>query len=378
MAAVLVCGGQAAVVDGAHDRAQARLGVLEGPRVAEGVLLHLQHWSPPRHLEAAAHDAGEPLSASMARVITARPARVPRVPFPPPLPCSKKELARIGERMAASAETAHDRELFAAALDAYDQRRSAVQNGLDSIDWEQIFHRPINLAISGRTKSIDTLLDKLRRSPTFELPTIQDVAGVRIVGPMSLADQDTLARGIANALEAMQPEHDRQPARIVDRRSEPIAGYRAVHLVVRVVGLPVEIQVRTEMQATWADTYEKFADMFGRPLRYLTWAELSRFAEPTDPREEVQHLQATVAQAAQGLQKISTEGIALLEQLLPVLAVAEADLDQTLIVEDHEVNLRALREAVSGARQQVLNGLQGILARLEPLQSEASLLRWDS
>jgi len=45
-------------------------------------------------------------------------------------------------------------------------------------------------------------------------------------------------------------------------------GYRAVHVVVYIGGLPVEIQVRTKAQDQWANAFEKFADVVGRGIRY--------------------------------------------------------------------------------------------------------------
>jgi ppGpp synthetase/RelA/SpoT-type nucleotidyltranferase len=288
----------------------------------------------------------------------------------PALPCSKAELARVGDRMAAGMATAADLDIFALALEAYDQRRSLLQQALAVIPWQDIFHRPIALSVSGRTKSIDTLLEKLRRSPTLKLPTIQDVAGVRIVGPMTLADQDGLAKGVAGAFQAVL--HPEGPApRVVDRRAKPIAGYRAVHVIGRMGGLPIEVQIRTEMQATWADVYEKFADVFGRPLRYLSPDELTRIANAADP-EPTTPIPGDVAQLALELQAISTDGIAEAEKLLPILAVAEADLDRTVTVEGRDVKIRDVAEIVEGQRAVVVKTLQGIMDKLQPLQSEAT------
>src|SRR5262249_39708094 len=142
-------------------------------------------------------------------------------------------------------------------------------------------------------------------------------------------------------------------------------------------GLPMEVQIRTELQATWADTYEKFADVFGRPLRYLTSAELERFAKPSDASETAQ-VQAMAAQTALMLQQASTGTIAELEILLPVLAVADADLDKTITVEGIDINLRALRESVDSQRQNLLRKLQEALTTLQSLNSESSSLRWDT
>jgi len=294
----------------------------------------------------------------------------------PPLPCSKKELARIGDRMADGTATEDDRVVFAAALDAYDQRRSAVQAGFEALDWSGLYKRPMDLAISGRTKSIDTLLDKLRRSPTLKLPTIQDIAGIRIVGPFTLAEQDVLATGLAKAFAEMSADEAGQAPRIVDRRSTPAAGYRAVHVVGRASGLLLEIQIRTELQATWADTYEKFADIFGRPLRYLSTDDLARFASATDDPSVEAQLRAAVAHYALVLQDVSITEIAEVEKLLPVFALGEAAMDTTVTLEGVELTVREVAEISKGLRDRVVAKLQTILDNLEPVQSAAHLLTW--
>nr|WP_269461105.1 hypothetical protein [Actinoplanes derwentensis] len=54
----------------------------------------------------------------------------------------------------------------------------------------------------------------------------------------------------------------------MDRRKEPSFGYRAVHVVLFVERLPVEVQVRTDLQHRWAEVIEKLGDRWGRGLRH--------------------------------------------------------------------------------------------------------------
>jgi hypothetical protein len=56
--------------------------------------------------------------------------------------------------------------------------------------------------------------------------------------------------------------------REIDRRKDPRFGYRGMHLVVHVDGLPVEIQIRTELQDSWAQIFERLGDRWGRGIRY--------------------------------------------------------------------------------------------------------------
>ena len=121
-------------------------------------------------------------------------------------------------------------------------------------------------------KTAGTLIEKLRRDRT-RLSTVQDVAGARVVIDGGRNSQDSVVKKLADRL------NDVGRADIIDRREEPSHGYRAVHIIARVDGIPVEIQVRTVLQDTWANTMERFADIFGRQVRY---GEL-----PTDPDKQL-------------------------------------------------------------------------------------------
>jgi ppGpp synthetase/RelA/SpoT-type nucleotidyltranferase len=59
-----------------------------------------------------------------------------------------------------------------------------------------------------------------------------------------------------------------QSTEVVDRRTNPSFGYRAVHVIAHEHGYPVEIQVRTGLQNAWAQVFERLADALGRQIRY--------------------------------------------------------------------------------------------------------------
>ena len=104
----------------------------------------------------------------------------------------------------------------------------------------------------------------------MKLKGVQDIAGARIVDECGRAEQDEIVRRIvAEFADAARPP------KVKDRRAEPSAGYRAVHVVVTVQDVPVEIQVRTWRQDQWAQIVETLGDKWGRGLRYG--------AEPDDP-----------------------------------------------------------------------------------------------
>ena len=91
----------------------------------------------------------------------------------------------------------------------------------------------LGLEPGSRLKTVGTLVDKLRRIPE-PLSRIQDVAGARVVAEMTRGEQDRLVERITARFDDY---------RVKDRRAEPSFGYRAVHIIVRVQGRLVEIQV---------------------------------------------------------------------------------------------------------------------------------------
>jgi ppGpp synthetase/RelA/SpoT-type nucleotidyltranferase len=112
---------------------------------------------------------------------------------------------------------------------------------------------------TSRLKTTSTIIEKLRRQTDMNLARMQDIAGVRLVIDGNRLDQD---RVVARILELF-PD-----ARTVDRRENPSYGYRAVHVIVRAQGWPVEVQVRTPIQDRWAQIVERLADVLGRQIRY--------------------------------------------------------------------------------------------------------------
>jgi ppGpp synthetase/RelA/SpoT-type nucleotidyltranferase len=116
------------------------------------------------------------------------------------------------------------------------------------------------LDISARPKTIDTLVQKLRREG-FSLADVQDLAGVRVDADLTLTQQTQLAQEIA--------DHFGVPDNLIrDLRESPHSGYRAVHVWIRKPAGRVEVQIRTVAQSTWANAYERLGDRFGREIRY--------------------------------------------------------------------------------------------------------------
>lgn len=118
----------------------------------------------------------------------------------------------------------------------------------------------VALTVSTRPlKTIETLIEKLRRG--IPLRTVQDIAGIRIVGDLALSQQDDLRRELQRCFSESRIDVD-------DRRLTPSFGYRAVHVIPFVEGFPIEIQIRTTWQDVWAQGSEKIGDVWGRWHRY--------------------------------------------------------------------------------------------------------------
>jgi ppGpp synthetase/RelA/SpoT-type nucleotidyltranferase len=170
-----------------------------------------------------------------------------------PLPMAKGELNRLGDRLIASkTPSAADLDILAVALGAYQDVLERVKAHL----------RNLGLAPSGRVKTTTTMTDKLRRTPGMQLSRVQDLAGARIV-VRDLSAQDEVRDRIIQFYVSQDCKY-----REVDRRKDPRFGYKAVHLVVQLDEIPVEIQIRTELQDTWAQIVERLADRWGRGIRY--------------------------------------------------------------------------------------------------------------
>lgn len=147
-------------------------------------------------------------------------------------------------------------ELAACHLGALELARPRL-NGLA----ESVGTAPLH--ITHRPKTTQTIIEKLRRHGDMNLARMQDLAGIRIVGALSFAEQDLLADEIMRRF----PPDPRAP-KISDRRADPSHGYRALHVVVSLEGVTIEVQVRTFMQHVWADLMERLADRLGRQIRY--------------------------------------------------------------------------------------------------------------
>lgn len=118
--------------------------------------------------------------------------------------------------------------------------------------------RDLQLEPTGRpAKSTGSIIAKLQRE-SIRLSQVQDIAGCRVV-VTDVLEQDRVVESLAGVFPG---------AAVVDRRANPQFGYRAVHVIVRILGKLVEIQVRSRSQHLWAELSEKWSDVVDPAVKY--------------------------------------------------------------------------------------------------------------
>lgn len=106
------------------------------------------------------------------------------------------QIDRLGERLRAA-----DR-ISEADLESLQLYRAEHEEALISVQAKIESVLP-GIDQTSRIKTIQTLHDKLRRQPT-KLSRVQDIAGVRIVRDMDLAEQDEIVSTIRRASPGLE------------------------------------------------------------------------------------------------------------------------------------------------------------------------------
>lgn len=241
-----------------------------------------------------------------------------------PAPSSRTQIEKLGVRLVE--RTPPDQDDVAALHLLLAGYGTVLDRAVDRVCEE------LGVAPSARIKNTGTILEKLHRYGGSWLKSLQDLAGMRIVGMFDLNGQDALVAQLVALFASEQ-----RPPKVVDRREAPVQGYRAVHVIVFPEGVPVEIQVRTRLQHEWAELFEKLADRVGRGVRY---------GEPPRPSSNRTSILAGIELTA--LTKEVSEIIALYETAERVVVV----------------DLRLAR--AQSRIEEALNSLSIRLAALEP------------
>jgi ppGpp synthetase/RelA/SpoT-type nucleotidyltranferase len=188
---------------------------------------------------------------------------------------TKSQINRIGDKLRAAGPPDED------TLGQLQQIRSLYGPPMAAV--QMLLKEKLGVDATARLKTINTIVEKLRREKT-RLAEMHDIAGLRIVRDIGLREQDCLVGQIVALLPG---------ARIVDRRKRPSHGYRAVHVIARVEGRFVEVQIRTAMQDLWAQAMERLADKVGREIRYggTPKTDVAAFEKLMESAKAVAHLE---------------------------------------------------------------------------------------
>lgn len=194
---------------------------------------------------------------------------------------SKKKLHKLGKALVDGSVPPDGCPTYNEVMLWHHELASEVAGIIDRTAWTSPdpLWRDVQLRVSSRGKTIDTLVQKLQRS-SFGLEDIQDIAGVRVDADFTLTQQTIFADLLADHFEV-----DARGKR--DLRDKPHSGYRAFHLWVRCPAGRVEIQIRTAGQSEWANTYERLGDVLGRGIRYGEPADNERLQGATTEAREV-------------------------------------------------------------------------------------------
>lgn len=186
-------------------------------------------------------------------------------------------------------EAAFDEHEFARAVDLLSGYRAGFQDPLKktTVGLRQFVQRESETVVVGqRLKRMPQILNKLSRFSSMRLTQMEDIAGCRAI----------LAGGaseVAGVLRRIRRNWDIIGIDDYVKTPKP-TGYRAIHVVIRRDGHPVEIQLRTPGQHEWAEAVERVAARIRRPLKdgegprdLLTYFELVGWVMATEERGEV-------------------------------------------------------------------------------------------
>jgi ppGpp synthetase/RelA/SpoT-type nucleotidyltranferase len=173
-------------------------------------------------------------------------------------PLSNSQIAKLGDRLRDGVYTAEDLALLWEYRASFAPALAEVVAGIATFTSTTPIERSANEPTERAAKSIQSIIYKLQRLSTTQLDRMQDIAGCRLV-VSNLIEQDN----DVEQLVGLFPD-----SRVDDLREKPHSGYRAVHVVVRTLNRRVEVQVRTELQDSWAQCSEHWAFKVDRAIKY--------------------------------------------------------------------------------------------------------------
>jgi len=162
---------------------------------------------------------------------------------------SKTQIDRLGDRLRKG-------NLSDADLRLLDDYRRSFGEAYEIV--VRSIREQLKLEPTGRpAKSTSSIIEKLQRE-SIRLSQVQDIAGCRIV-VSDVKEQDRIVGLLLNVFPR---------ASIVDRRVHTSFGYRAVHVIPKISGKMIEIQVRSSLQHLWAELSERISDVLDPAIKY--------------------------------------------------------------------------------------------------------------
>jgi ppGpp synthetase/RelA/SpoT-type nucleotidyltranferase len=230
---------------------------------------------------------------------------------------SKTQVDRLGDRLREGPPSESDVKL----LDEYRRSFGQAYETVVGTVRDQLHLEP-----TGRpAKSTSSLIEKLHRE-SIRLSQVQDIAGCRVV-VADVAEQERVIGSLREVFPGVS---------VVDRRANPNYGYRAVHVIPRISGKLIEIQVRTPLQHLWAELSEKLSDVFDPAIKYGGGLDVVRKAL------------ARTSESVAGLEKLETD--------IAQLQVRDVDEEQ---------KLQELREGVRQKKKELADMCSDVISRLE-------------
>lgn len=174
---------------------------------------------------------------------------------------SKSVVRKAGSTLRRYARGQATAEKFKAAIEVIQTYRATfstplikVNNGLRS------FTRTLEIKaeVSQRLKRLSTIQDKLTARETgLDLSRMRDIGGCRVVTESN--DSQDLYR----ILQRIESQWGNGVCRVIDYVENPReSGYRAIHVEVERDARIIEVQLRTKVMHTWAETAEAFTYLF--------------------------------------------------------------------------------------------------------------------
>ena len=205
----------------------------------------------------------------------------------------------------------------------------------------------LQLEPTGRpAKSTASLIEKLHRE-SIRLVQVQDIAGCRVV-VANVVEQERVVASLRSPFPA---------ASIIDRRTKPSYDYRAVHVIVRISGKMVEIQVRSALQHLWAEFSEKLSDVVDATIKYGGGADVVRKAL-TALSERIAVLEVLELQIG----GIETQIAGLAQRQVPEQYGQQLQKAQEFLVEV-KGNIIGARELLDTALNEAISGVEKLRGR---------------